>query len=551
MPSKIATSEVIQRALVYAAEEMGIALKNSAYSPNIKERMDHSCTIFDSNKRLTAQAEHIPVHLGSMSWAVQKSLDQFTDTLEDGDMLLLNDPYISGTHLPDLTIIAPICHKDEIYGYAANKAHHSDIGGKVPGSIATDSRDLSEEGLVIPVNKFVNKGKINKKTSQWILNSVRVPKVTIGDLRAQIASNITGVRRFIELIEKYGSDAVKTAIENALIRSERLVRAEISRMPNGSFEAEDYMESTGTKEEPVRLRVKITIKDEELKIDYSGTDEQVKGPINAVWGVTLSGVYYVIRCLTDPSIPGNEGSYKPIEIHCPEGTILNPRRPAPVAGGNVETSQRNADLLLMAFAKAIPKKVTAASQGTMNNVAMGGVNPKDNGPWSYYETVAGGMGGRMNSDGIDGIQSNMTNTLNTPIESLEKAYPLAFLEYRFRENSAGAGRWRGGSGLVRSWTATAPMTVTILSERRKIQPWGIFGGENGACGEASITRNDGTIKKLKAKQTVELESGDIFTLKTPGGGGYGKPAKRDHEQIIKDVINEIITEDKSSEAYDA
>jgi N-methylhydantoinase B len=544
------TVEVIKGALTYAAEEMGIVLRNSAYSPNIKERMDFSCTLFDHKKRLAAQAEHIPVHLGSMQLAVQKGLEKFKGKLEDGDMILFNDPYISGTHLPDLTLICPIFHEHKIVAYSANKAHHSDVGGKAPGSMAGDATEICQEGIIIPPVKFVKRTSIDKEIASILLSNVRTPEIRLGDLRAQMAANLLGKKRVLELVDRYGVETLHGAMEEIMNYSERRMRIEISKMPEGSFSAEDYLENTGTSNKKVRIKVTVTIKKNQLIIDYTGTDRQVNGPVNAVLGVTLSGVHYVLRCLTDSSIPMNDGCYRPVEIHVPEGTLMNPTPPAPVAGGNVETSQRNVDVLLKAFAQILPEKVCAACQGTMNNIAVGGMNPENRKHWTFYETIAGGFGGRKGIDGVDAIHTHMTNTMNTPIEAIETIYPIRFLKYELRENSGGAGKWRGGVGLERSWMLlSSSATLSVLAERTKISPWGLYGGKSGAKGEYYIIKPNGKRMKLKSKCTVKIEKGDIFVVKTPGGGGYGNPMEREPKRVLHDVLNGLVPLDAAKKDY--
>ncbi len=545
-----ATVEIIKGALVYAAEEMGIALRNSAYSPNIRERMDHSCAIFNHEKRLLAQAEHIPVHLGSMTLAVKDGVENFKGAFHDKDMIIFNDPYISGTHLPDITLINPVFYDSELIGYVANKAHHSDVGGKAPGSMSGDASEIYQEGIIIPPVRFVDQGEIVEEVSDIILSNVRTPEVRMGDLRAQIAANNLGRQRLFELVRQYGLDTFRTSCTEAFKQSERMMRREIEKIPNGIYKAEDYLENTGTSDKPIKLTVTIQVQGDAVKIDYAGTDNQVEGPVNAVWGVTLSGVYYVFRCITDPSIPANDGCYKPIEAHAPKGTLLNPTPPAPVAGGNVETSQRNVDVLLKALAQAVPDRVCAACQGTMNNVSVGGMNPRTGKQWSFYETIAGGMGGRTNLDGIDGIHTHMTNTMNTPIEVVEKEYPLRFLKYELRCDSGGAGKWRGGTGLERSWKLLAPSaTISILAERTEIKPWGLFGGLDGESGDYTIIDSKGSVQKLRSKCTLRITSGDVLIVRTPGGGGYGPPLQRDRNHVQKDILDEKVSLISASKLY--
>jgi len=543
------TVEVIRGGLVYAAEEMGIVLRKTAYSHNIKERMDHSCAIFDSKGRLIAQAEHIPVHLGSMSIALKNCLKEIDFRLEEGDMVVFNDPYISGTHLPDITMVAPVYEGEELLGYVVNKAHHSDVGGKTPGSLPGDASEIYQEGLIIPPVRIVRRGDIVKDVLKLILSNVRTQKIRMGDLRAQIAANLLGIRRFREITQKFGISVVNEAINDILDYSERRIRKKISEIKEGTYEAEDYLESTGTEEKLVKLKVKVQIKGDEISFDYTGTDPQVNGPVNAVLGVTLAGIYYVLMCITDPTIPMNEGCFRPVSVKVPKGCILNPIRPAPVGGGNVETSQRNVDVLFKALSKAIPQKVCAAGQGTMNNVCVGGIDASGK-QWVFYETIGGGYGGRYGLDGVDGVQVHMTNTMNTPIEAIEAAYPILFLRYELRKDSCGAGKWRGGCGIIRSWKLLGERaSLSLMAERQKIAPWGLFGGRQGATGKALIIRSDGRKLELSSKCTVTMEKGDIFVILTPGGGGYGDPKERDYKAILRDLENELLSKEKIAEDY--
>jgi len=545
----LTTMEVIKGALIYAAEEMGIALKKSAYSPNIKERMDHSCAIFNQRRELIAQAEHIPVHLGSMALAVKLGVEEYTGTLEPDDILLLNDPYISGTHLPDLTLIAPIFHNNTIIGYAANKAHHTDIGGKAPGSLAADSTELYQEGLIIPPIKFVKRGVVDPEISRLIRSNVRTPEIQMGDLRAQIAANNTGKRRMLELVEQYGVDVVHGAMDAIMDYSERRMREEISLMPDGEYSAVDYIESILPDDGDVDIRVKVTKKDDTLVFDYTGTHTQVDRPVNAPLGVTIAGIYFVLISITDPTIPVNDGCFRPITLKIPKGCLMNPNRPAPVAGGNVETSQRNADVILKAFSQIVPEKVPAAGQGTMNNITIGG--QKDDGePWTFYETIGGGSGARPDRDGVDGIHVNMTNTMNTPIETLEAYLPLRFKAYRLRPDSGGPGKYRGGCGIERVWMLTsAKATLSIMAERNKIKPWGLAGGHGGAVGEYILVRSDGSETKLPSKCTLSISRGDTLIIRTPGGGGYGDPQDRASDAVKEDVLNGLVTLEAARESY--
>jgi len=543
------TIEVVKGALIYTAEEMGLALKKSAYSPNIKERMDHSCAVFDHMRRLIAQAEHIPVHLGSMALAIKLGLEIYEGLLKPGDMILLNDPYLSGTHLPDLTLIAPIFSGEILVGYAANKAHHTDVGGKAPGSIAGDSTELYQEGLIIPPVKLIKSGELDMELVRLISNNVRTPDIQMGDLRAQIAANKTGIKRVLELVDSYSLETVQAVMESVMDYSEKRMLAQIRLIPEGVYEAVDYLEDTGTSDKPVKIAVKVTVSGGRIVFDYEGTDTQVDGPVNAPLGVTMAGIYYTMISVTDPTIPVNDGCFRPVDMNIPEGTVMNPIRPAPVAGGNVETSQRNVDVLMKALAKALPEKVPAAGPGTMSNISIGGI--RDNGtPWTFYETIGGGSGGRPKGDGVDGIHVNMTNTMNTPIEALEAYLPLQFESYNLRQDSGGPGKHRGGCGIERSWTMTGPSaTLSILAERVKIPPWGLKGGYPGALGEYILVRQNGETKNLPSKCTVPLQRGDSLIIRTPGGGGYGDPLERNPEHVLNDVLDELVSMDAASSEY--
>lgn len=535
---------------MYAAEEMGLALRNAAYSPNIKERMDHSCTLFDAERRLVAQAEHIPVHLGSMALALDRGLAAYGDALHEGDQLIFNDPYLSGTHLPDVTLVAPVFFRGEPVGYVANKAHHSDVGGRAPGSLAATATSLYEEGLILPPLRLLQRHRLNAGVLKLVLQNVRAPSVTQGDLRAQIAANRLGIARFQALYERYGRRRIKEAITEILNHSERKLRAAISRMPRGRFAAVDFLESTGVAEELVRLRVTIHVQDEALRFDYRGTALQVPGPVNAAYGVTLAGVYFVLKALVDPELSMNEGCFRPVTVDVPEGTLLNPRRPAPVGAGNVETSQRNVDVLLKALAQIWPERVCAGSQGTMNNLAMGGIDPVKGGSWAYYETHGGGYGARPGLDGENGVHSHMTNTLNTPIEVLEHAIPVRVHRYSLRPNSGGPGQWRGGLGIEKQIELlAAEATVTLLGERCVIAPWGVFGGKPGARGAYSLVDRTGHRRRLPSKCTLSVRQGEMLVLRTPGGGGYGDPGARMRKSVEEDMLDGYVSATHARRQY--
>ncbi len=495
---------------------MGTALRRTAYSPNIKERMDASCAIFDAKGRMLAQAEHIPVHLGSMPLAVGHTRKYFKDDLEDGDQIVVNDPYHGGSHLNDITLVKPVFLKNELVGYAVNKAHHADVGGKAPGSMPSDSRTLEEEGIVLEPVKLLHKGDENQEIFNLIEKGTRSPKERLGDLRAQIAANNTGGKRFLFYINKYSISEYQDFVVEILNYSERRVRKAIITIPKGNYKAEDWMDDDGITDGPVKIAVGVEVREEEIEVDFTGTDEQVKGNLNSPFAVVLSSVYYVVRCVTDPYAPPNHGCYRPITVHIPEGTLLNPKPPAAVSAGNVETSQRIVDVLFLALAQALPEKIPAQSQGTMNNLLIGSRE------FTYYETIAGGEGALPFRHGQSGIHTHMTNTANTPIEALETAYPLRVERYELISGSEGRGRFNGGLGVRRAVRFLAQEgTLSIISDRRKFPPKGLEGGGDAKLGCNYLVR-DGKRIELPSKATVSLEKNDLVVVETPGGGGYGQ-----------------------------
>jgi N-methylhydantoinase B len=516
------TAEIVNAALVYASEEMGLALRNSAYSPNIKERLDHSCALFDRDGRLIAQAEHIPVHLGSLPWGLKKMLEIVVREhggFREGEMWVANDPYVTGTHLNDVTLLRPIFDRGQLAGLAANKAHHADVGGAVPGSMPADAPDLFAEGLVVPPMRLMREDRVVSETVALFRANSRTPDASSGDLRAQIAANYTGERRMLELLSHYGAQAVDEATARALEGSERAMRAALRRIGDGVFHATDYLEDRDG-EPSIVIALRLELRNGSALLDYAGTSAQLRTPLNAVFGVTLSGVHYALRAVTGSLIAMNEGCFRPVEVCVPEGTLLNPRRPAPVSGGNVETSTRNAEVVLQALAYAAPERVPACSGGTMSNVMLGGRRP-DGRTWAFYETNGCGSGGRPNGDGIDAIHCHMTNTLNTPIEAVEREYPLRITRYEIAEGTGGGGRHRGGCGLIRSIELTEGTAhATLLADRHTLRPPGAHGGKPGACGQHTLQRN-GDQTHIAAKTSLPLQPGDILTIQTPGGGGYG------------------------------
>jgi len=464
--------ELIYKATCFIAEEMGVALKRSAFSPNIRERMDHSCAVLDEEGRVVAQAEHIPVHLGSLRIGVSnvvKWLMEHNVILKNGDTLIVNDPYIAGTHLNDIMLLTPVFYENKLVAYVVNKAHHVDIGGPAPGSINPEAKTLYEEGLVIPPLKLVNGGKVDDNVLSIIYANTKTPEYTVGDLYAQLAANNTGARLVRDMIDRWGLTRVREAWDEALSYARRLSLLEISRWPRGTYFAEDYIELNGG---DLVIRVQVRIGDE-IYVDFTGSSSQVDSPLNAVYGVTYAASAYAIRSLFTNDIPVNEGFYSTIHVDAPFGSILNPVKPAPVSGGNMETSQRIVDVIHKALSNALPEKVPAAGSGTMMNIMIGGKDPVK-GYWSYYETIGGGTGGRPGKEGVSAVHVNMTNTMNTPIEIIEREYPLFFIAYRVRENSGGKGLYRGGEGIVRAFVVLKPARLSIMADRFRNPPWGLL-----------------------------------------------------------------------------
>ncbi len=515
--------EVLRNAFISVAEEMGASLIRTAYSPNIKERRDCSAAVFDIEGELVSQAEHIPVHLGAMPESVKAALKQYSiSEWTKEDVVILNDPFEGGTHLPDVTMISPVLFKNEVAGFVANRAHHADIGGVTPGSMPGASTEIYQEGLRIPPTKIIEGGKINQGLWRVLLANVRTPIERQGDLQAQLAANLTGVTRFESILEKYSLPTIASFFEDFHSYSRQRMLDQLSLMPQGKFRFIDYLDNDGISEDSIPLKVCVTIELAKITFDFSGSEKQRQGNVNAPFAVTLSCSYYVLRCITDPTIPVNAGCYSPLIVIAPLGSILNPRPPAAVSAGNVETAQRIVDVLFGALKDALPKKIPAASQGTMNNLTIGGVIPETSEAFTFYETIGGGMGARPTSKGIDGIHTHMTNTANTPIEALETTYPLRVRCYKLIPKSGGEGRFRGGWGIRRDIEILSdPATISIQSERRQFHPWGLKGGKPGQRGK-NLHYHAGKWKKLPGKVTFMAESGDIISIQTPGGGGHGQ-----------------------------
>jgi N-methylhydantoinase B len=537
--------EIFKNLFHSTAEEMGAALRRSAFSPNIKERRDYSCAVFDGRGRVVAMGDHMPVHLGSMPMSVAAALDALD--FGPGDIAMLNDPYAGGTHLPDITMVMPVWesgfgtrgsglgartaragtrnrqsrHKPNFY--VANRAHHADIGGAQPASMGL-STEIYQEGLRIPPVALVRAATVQKDVLSILLANVRTPREREGDLMAQVAACRLGERRLQELLERYGSTRTEICLDGLQSYSARLMTKALAAIPSGTYAAEDFLDDDGHSNEPVRLRVAIKIREGKATVDFQGSSPQRAGCVNAVFAITYSAVFYVFRCLLDENVPACAGLMAPIEVHAPEGSVVNARPPAAVAAGNVETSQRIVDVLLGALAQALPRRIPAASSGTMNNLSFGGIDPHTGEPFAYYETIAGGMGARPTADGLSGVHTHMTNSLNTPIEALESAYPVRVHRYSLRHGSGGDGKFRGGEGIVREIEFLTGVRGSILSDRRKFPPYGLAGGGAGRPGKNQLSI-DGRKRQLPGKTSFTAPAGSVLMIETPGGGGWGKIRK--------------------------
>ena len=509
------TLEIYRALFTSVAEEMGVSLRRTAFSPNIKERRDYSCAVFDAKGRVIAQGDHMPVHLGSMPMAVAAALEEID--LAPGDVVALNDPFAGGTHLPDVTLVMPVVSGKRTLFYVANRAHHADIGGATPGSMGL-ATDIYGEGIRIPPIRLVRGGVLDADTMRLLLANVRGNVERRGDFDAQIGSLKTGAARLLEIVERRGEREAAEYSAQLINYSARLMRHTIASIPDGVYEAEDALDDDGINDGFVRVKVYITIKGEHVLVDFDGSAPQVAGAINAVEAITVSAVSYVFRCLIGGEVPASAGLMEPIEVLAPRGTVVNANPPASVAGGNVEMSQRIVDVLFKALAQALPDRIPAASQGTMNNLTIGGIDTRNGQEFSYYETVAGGMGARPELDGMSGVHTHMTNSLNTPAEALEYAYPLRVREYRLRKGSGGAGKQRGGDGVIREIETLVPSRMSLLCDRRKRGPYGLFGGNDGSPGLNLLNGK----QKLPSKGSHELKAGDRIRIETPGGGGWGK-----------------------------
>jgi N-methylhydantoinase B len=547
MPHDAIELEIFKNIFHSIAEEMGAALRRTAFSPNIKERRDYSCAVFDRDGEVIAMGDHMPVHLGSMPMSVRAAIAR--KDLEPGDVVMLNDPFAGGTHLPDITLVAPVYVGKERSGrrrakkdravpgtfggspdfYVASRAHHADVGGAYPGSMGP-CREIYQEGFRIPPVKLVRAGEMDRDVLALLLHNVRTPEEREGDLGAQIAACHTGAERLKELCLLYGLTRVQRAGAELLHYTEAMMRSFLQTVLPGEYYAEDFLDDDGISKTPVKIAVTLTFRKgaggkarkEAVTVDFTGTDAQVAGAVNAVEAITYSACFYVFRCLVAEDMPATAGLMRPIRVIAPVGTVVNARPPAAVAGGNVETSQRIVDVLLLALSQAAPERIPAAAAGTMNNLTIGGIDPRTGEPFAYYETIAGGMGARPNKDGVSGTHTHMTNSLNTPAEALEYAYPLRVRRYSFRGGSGGGGKQKGGEGIVREIEVLTEAEVTLLADRRLRGPYGLAGGEAGGAGRTQVVRQDGSVQTLAGKCSVRLRQGERIRIESPGGGGWGR-----------------------------
>ena len=492
-------------------DEMGAVLQRTAFSPNIKDRLDYSCAVFDAAGELCAQAAHIPVHLGSMAYAMQGIVSDIQ--WSSGDMVILNDPFLGGTHLPDVTLIAPVYVEDKLAGFVANRAHHADIGAESPGSMPISHR-LDEEGMIIPPSRLIRKGQLDRDLLSAITRATANPEQARGDFSAQISANHAGLNRLVTLVETMGIDRYARYLSDLNDYAERLAQSALGEIPDGVYQFGDFMDDDGVGDVDLSIEVSIKVEGHRIHVDFEGTAPQTGGNINCPLSVAAAGVYYVFRCLMPEHTPACAGSFRPITLSAPEGCLLNAKRPAAVAAGNVETSTRVVDVVMGALAMALPNTIPAASHGSMNNLAMG--SREQNNEWDYYETMGGGMGAGPQGEGLSAVQTHMTNTLNTPIEVLETNYPVRVRQYAIRDHSGGSGLYAGGDGLVREFEFLKPAEVTLLTERRVHSPWGLQGGNDGQCGRNVYQDNE-----LPAKQRLSVNVGDRIKIETPGGGGWG------------------------------
>jgi N-methylhydantoinase B len=539
--------EVIRNALVAATDEMALALRRSAYSTNIKTRSDFSCAFFDAELRSVAQGFTQPVHLGSMVEQVPTAVrDYGPENLAPGDVLVTNDPFPSGVHLNDVSLISPVFDGDELLGYVANLAHHVDVGGGAPASIGA-FREVFQEGVIIPPVKLVSGGEIVPDVFRLVLAQIRSKHETGGDFRAQIAANATGVRRVQALVRRHGRETILAAMRELLEYTERRTRSEIADLPHGVYEAEGSVDNDGYTDEPVRLRVRVEIGADGVRFDTTGSDEQRRAPVNSTWAMTFSACAYALKCLVDPDLPVNDGFYRLVHLEAPVGTVTNCTWPAPVVGG-WETQTRLVDVMFRALLPAFPERLPAGTKAMMCQAGFGSLDVAAGSYTCFYDTFAGGYGARFASDGPDAVQAHGQNTENAPVEETELNYPVRIDGLSLVEDSDGAGRFRGGLGLRKDYRFDLHTTFTVLADRDRSGPWGVFGGLDGRRAEYVHVR-DGRETRLGSKTTIELVPGDVISVRTCGGGGYGPPEERDPQRVLRDVLEAKVGVARARDVY--
>ncbi|SDD96188.1 N-methylhydantoinase B [Paenibacillus sp. UNCCL117] len=545
------TIEVMKNAFHTIAEEMGVALIKTALSTNIKDRMDCSTAIYTKEGKLVAQAEHIPLHLGLMPSVVGEVLKIYKpDELKEGDAILINDPYISGSHLPDIFMISPVFHQGRLVALTANIAHHIDVGGMTPGSCSVKTTEIFQEGLRLPAIRVRKAGVMDEEVLRLLTKNSRTGKEMLGDIYAQLAANKIGETRLKELFERYSPDFTEACMNELMNYSERRLRAAIRKVPDGTYAFEDYLEGDGLTDDLIKIAVQVSVKDDEIHVSFDGTAPQARGSINSTIGVTSACAYYAVKALLDPEVPPNDGAYRPVHVHAQEGTIVNAKFPAAVSNANGNTSQRITDAILGALAPVLPEAAIAACSGSMNGLNFGGFNEETGEYFSYIETCGGGQGAVLGLDGMDGVHTHMTNTRNTPTEVIEQSYPLLVKKYSFVESGGGYGKYRGGVGITREIISEADdVIVTITSERQQTRPWGLFGGKEGAASECIHIEASGKVTNLPPKATLTIQRGDTVIIRTPGGGGYRNPLERDPDSVRQDVRFGYVKPDDALREY--
>ena len=543
--------QVMRHTFQSIAEEMGAALIRTALSTNIKDRRDCSTALYTPSGDLVAQAEHIPLHLGLMVSVVKKVLSVIpVENMEPGDAIITNDPYVSGSHLPDVCMLSPVFLEGRCLAILANLAHHVDLGGMVPGSMPTTSSEIFQEGLRIPPLKLVERGRPDRKVTALIANNVRTPYETSGDFLAQMAANNVGRERFCEVVSRQGPDRVAHAMDAIIRYAERRMRSSIAEIPTGTVTFEDALEGDGLSDESIPIRTTLQVQGDTMRVDFTGTAPQARGSVNATRAVTLACVYFAVKSVVDPGLPSCEGACRPLDVITPPGSLVNPRFPAPVSNANINTAQRITDVVLGALAQLVPQRVPAASTGSMTNFTVGGLDPRTGAYYSHVETYGGGQGALHDLDGMDGVHTNMTNTRNAPVEVMETACPLRVERYSLVPDSGGAGRHRGGTGILRDITILAEdTTFTLGMERRRARPWGLCGGGPGGPSDSYLVHPDGARERLPTKVTRTVPAGTRIVFSSAGGGGYGPPGDRDTTKQQGDIREGLVTAQAAAREY--